>query len=37
VYKRQTWNRKLIKHVVIDPALIKTVKFEKGAWPSVKP
>jgi len=32
-----TWNRKLIKHVVIDPALIKTVKLEKGAWPSVKP
>lgn len=30
-----TWNRKLIKHVVVDPGLIKTAEFGTGgAWPS---
>ncbi|HBC78757.1 MAG TPA: sialidase [Bacteroidales bacterium] len=29
-----TWNRKLIKHVVIDPALIEAKSFTGGAWPS---
>jgi predicted neuraminidase len=28
-----TWNRKLIKHVVIDPGLIGTGSFAYGAWP----
>lgn len=29
-----TWNRKLIKHVVIDPELIETRPFANSAWPS---
>ena len=29
-----TWNRKLIKHVVIDPGLIGTRSFDNGAWPA---
>ena len=30
-----TWNRKLIRHVVVDPVLIRTAEFGKGgAWPS---
>jgi len=29
-----TWNRKLIKHVVLDPGLIEAKPFEKGAWPA---
>jgi predicted neuraminidase len=29
-----TWNRKLIKHVVIDPGLIGTRSFNNGAWPA---
>ena len=28
-----TWNRKLIKHVVIDPALLKTKPILNGSWP----
>lgn len=28
-----TWNRKLIKHVILDPGLLKPVKFVNGAWP----
>ena len=28
-----TWNRKLIKHVVIDPEKIESVDFINGAWP----
>lgn len=28
-----TWNRKLIKHVVIDPAKIKAKPFQKEEWP----
>ncbi len=28
-----TWNRKLIKHVVIDPASIKTKPIINGTWP----
>jgi len=31
-----TWNRKLVRHVIIDPALVKTVKIENGVWPIVK-
>jgi predicted neuraminidase len=29
-----TWNRKLVKHVVIDPELIETRSFTNGAWPA---
>jgi predicted neuraminidase len=29
-----TWNRKLVKHVVIDPGLIEARSFTNGAWPS---
>ena len=29
-----TWNRQLIKHVVIDPALIESRPFANEAWPS---
>jgi len=29
-----TWNRKLVKHVVIDPELIETRPFVNSAWPS---
>jgi predicted neuraminidase len=29
-----TWNRKLIKHVVLDPALIETKLFANGSWPA---
>lgn len=29
-----TWNRKLIKHVVIDPAKLQTREMKDGAWPS---
>jgi predicted neuraminidase len=29
-----TWNRKLVKHVVIDPALIETRSFTGGVWPT---
>lgn len=29
-----TWNRKLIKHVVIDPSLIESRKYIDGNWPS---
>jgi len=29
-----TWNRKLIKHVVIDPAKIAAKPMNKGVWPS---
>jgi predicted neuraminidase len=28
-----TWNRKLIKHVVLDPLLIETRSFTDGNWP----
>ena len=28
-----TWNRKLVKHVVLDPGLIEARPFTKGAWP----
>ena len=28
-----TWNRKLIKHVVIDPSKLKTKPIDNGAWP----
>ena len=29
-----TWNRKLIKHVVVDPKKIKSKPFQIGDWPS---
>lgn len=29
-----TWNRKLIKHVILDPGLIETRSFSDGAWPA---
>jgi predicted neuraminidase len=29
-----TWNRKLIKHVVIDPEKIEARKFSNGEWPA---
>ncbi len=29
-----TWNRKLVKHVVIDPGLIEVRSFTNGAWPA---
>jgi predicted neuraminidase len=29
-----TWNRKLIKHVIIDPSLIESRDFVSGLWPS---
>ncbi len=28
-----TWNRKLIKHVVLNPLLIETRYYTDGAWP----
>jgi predicted neuraminidase len=28
-----TWNRKLIKHVILDPGLIETRSFSDGSWP----
>ena len=28
-----TWNRKLIKHVVIDPSKINSKPFSNGEWP----
>ena len=28
-----TWNRKLIKHVVVDPAKIQTKPMVQGKWP----
>lgn len=33
VHITYTWNRKQIKHVVIDPAMITTRPFQNGEWP----
>jgi predicted neuraminidase len=33
VHITYTWNRKLIKHVVIDPKNLKTKPYLNGIWP----
>ena len=33
VHITYTWNRKLIRHVIIDPAKLKTKPFQNGKWP----
>jgi predicted neuraminidase len=30
-----TWNRKLIKHVVVDPAKLTTKPIQKSEWPTL--
>jgi predicted neuraminidase len=36
VHITYTWNRKLIRHIIIDPSLIIPFRFENGDWPTVK-
>lgn len=31
-----TWNRKLIKHIVLDPGMIDTRPFDNGTWPDIQ-
>lgn len=34
VHITYTWNRKQIKHIIIDPSLITAKSFQEGKWPS---
>ncbi len=37
VHVTYTWNRKRIKHVVIDPSELETHPIVKGEWPNLRP
>lgn len=34
VHVAYTWNRKLIKHIVIDPTTLRSIPIKDGTWPS---